>query len=229
MKKNLRISAIILSLLLFTLVPINAYATDAAPASTLVQMKDGGYFDPAFFAATYPDLVAQIGTDTNAMYQHYLKFGQCQGLKPFADGAAQSLTYQPGSIVVPASIKKHPEARDTLVYSDANVDIFYNCTGAQSWIDGRDPTLAIVFDIKNKTNGDLSIYADNTAINGQMQYCLLSSTIFAGASAKESADFMKYPDSEFKNLNSATLELHYNASSVSDKYQTVRFNMIFYH
>lgn len=229
MKMLKRILASFAALLLFILSPITPYATEAAPASTLVQMSDGGYFDPAFFIATYPDLVAQIGTDTNAMYQHYLKYGQCQGMKPFADGAAQSLTYQPGSIVVPASVKAHPEAKDTLVYSDANIDIYYYAIGKQSWIDGREPTTVMVFDINNKTSGDLSVFVNNAAINGQMQYCLLSSTLFAGASSQESAQFMKYPDSEFNNINSSTIEFKYKASAVSSKYQSVRVNIVFYH
>lgn len=33
-------------------------------------------FDPAFYAAQYPDVVAAYGTDPNALYSHYLSFGK---------------------------------------------------------------------------------------------------------------------------------------------------------
>ncbi len=32
-------------------------------------------FDPAYYAAKYPDVVAAYGTDPNALYQHYVTFG----------------------------------------------------------------------------------------------------------------------------------------------------------
>ncbi|WP_029230817.1 L,D-transpeptidase [Butyrivibrio sp. VCB2006] len=33
-------------------------------------------FDPAFYAASYPDVVAAYGNDPNALYSHYLTFGK---------------------------------------------------------------------------------------------------------------------------------------------------------
>ena len=34
-----------------------------------------GDFDPDFYAAQYPDVVAAYGTNPNALYSHYLAFG----------------------------------------------------------------------------------------------------------------------------------------------------------
>ena len=34
-----------------------------------------GDFDPAFYAAQYPDVVAALGTDPAVLYKHYLTFG----------------------------------------------------------------------------------------------------------------------------------------------------------
>lgn len=42
-------------------------------------------FDPAFYAATYPDVVAVLGTDVNALYNHYLTYGQKEGRMPYAN------------------------------------------------------------------------------------------------------------------------------------------------
>ena len=44
-------------------------------------------FDPAFYAATYPDVVAVLGTDVNALYNHYLTYGQKEGRMPYANAA----------------------------------------------------------------------------------------------------------------------------------------------
>ena len=44
-------------------------------------------FDPAFYAATYPDVVAVLGTDVNALYNHYLTYGQEECLMPMRQAA----------------------------------------------------------------------------------------------------------------------------------------------
>lgn len=45
-------------------------------------------FDPSFYAATYADVVQVLGTDAQAMYDHYLIYGQKEGRKayPGAEG-----------------------------------------------------------------------------------------------------------------------------------------------
>lgn len=52
-----------------------------------VQAKAAEKFDPAFYAATYPDVVAVLGTDANALYNHYLTYGQNEGRMPYAHAA----------------------------------------------------------------------------------------------------------------------------------------------
>lgn len=44
-------------------------------------------FDPAFYASTYPDVVAALGTDANALYDHYITYGRNEGRKAY-EGAA---------------------------------------------------------------------------------------------------------------------------------------------
>lgn len=41
-------------------------------------------FDPAFYAATYADVVNALGTDANALYNHYITYGQSEGRLPYA-------------------------------------------------------------------------------------------------------------------------------------------------
>ena len=36
-------------------------------------------FDPEFYAATYPDVAAVYGTTPEALYRHYLEYGQAEG------------------------------------------------------------------------------------------------------------------------------------------------------
>ena len=51
-------------------------AAAAAVAFTMlltpVQAMAAEKFDPAFYAATYADVVNAIGTDVNALYNHYI-------------------------------------------------------------------------------------------------------------------------------------------------------------
>lgn len=51
---------------------ITAYA---APET----MPDGTIFDAEYYAQMYPDVVAALGTDADAMYQHYVTFGRNEG------------------------------------------------------------------------------------------------------------------------------------------------------
>jgi len=50
-------------------------------------------FDAAFYAASYPDVVAALGTDPATLYLHYVNFGQKEGRKPNASAAG--ITPQP--------------------------------------------------------------------------------------------------------------------------------------
>lgn len=55
-------------------------------------MAAPGQFDPAYYAQTYPDVAAALGTDATALYNHYISFGQKEGRIPYAGG-------QPGEAV----------------------------------------------------------------------------------------------------------------------------------
>lgn len=57
-------------------------ATD--PATGIVALADGTLFDPAFYAASNPDVVRDYGTSTPALLAHYLKRGKAEGRPPIA-------------------------------------------------------------------------------------------------------------------------------------------------
>ncbi len=85
---------------------------------------EAGDFDPAYYAARYPDVVSVYGTDPAALYKHYLQFGMAENrfknaneeatgiITPLdlttyidVDLANQSLTYfQNGAPVLASSI-----------------------------------------------------------------------------------------------------------------------------
>lgn len=62
-----------------------AAAVAAALASNMIvcaapeRMADGTIFDAAYYAEIYPDVPAEVGTDTKALYQHYVNFGRSEG------------------------------------------------------------------------------------------------------------------------------------------------------
>ena len=49
--------------------------------------EDAGSFDPVYYAALYPDVAAVVGTRPEALYSHYVMFGQKEGRIPY-EGAA---------------------------------------------------------------------------------------------------------------------------------------------
>lgn len=40
-------------------------------------------FDPIFYANTYPDVAAALGTDSNVLYNHYINCGRAEGRKAY--------------------------------------------------------------------------------------------------------------------------------------------------
>ena len=60
----------------------NSMVAFAAPQT----MPDGNVFDPEYYAAHNPDVVAAVGTDTDALYNHYKTCGIKEGRLPY-DGA----------------------------------------------------------------------------------------------------------------------------------------------
>ena len=60
----------------------NAAATPSVAGPK--QMADGGLFDAAYYAATYPDVVAAFGTDEAMLYNHYVLYGKAEGRLPYA-------------------------------------------------------------------------------------------------------------------------------------------------
>lgn len=51
--------------------------------TTPMEVKAAEKFDPAFYAATYADVVQVLGTDSQTMYDHYLTYGQKEGRKAY--------------------------------------------------------------------------------------------------------------------------------------------------
>ncbi len=59
----------------------------AQPLSVLaapITLPDGSVFDPEFYAQQNPDVVAVLGTDPAALYNHYLTAGKAEGRLPYA-------------------------------------------------------------------------------------------------------------------------------------------------
>lgn len=77
---------IILSLLIGTLTLTSAMPVFAAPK----QMADGTMFDAEYYAANNPDIVAVLGNEEKALYNHYVNYGKNEGRKPCADSFGEA-------------------------------------------------------------------------------------------------------------------------------------------
>ncbi len=54
------------------------------PGTGIFALKDTTLFDPVFYAASNPDVVAKYGTDPDALLWHYLQRGKKEGRPPIA-------------------------------------------------------------------------------------------------------------------------------------------------
>lgn len=116
-KKIIIILALILSL------NVTAMTAYAAPKT----MPDGGTFDAEFYAETYPDVKAAVGTNEADLYNHYLQYGKAEGRKAVADTVTtvnttktskQKVSTTSSKTSVTASDKN--ESTDTLVWIPTN-------------------------------------------------------------------------------------------------------------
>ncbi len=55
--------------------------------STVLPANAAAKFDPNYYAVAYPDVVAVLGTEAQALYNHYLVYGMKEGRLPY-EGAA---------------------------------------------------------------------------------------------------------------------------------------------
>ena len=75
---------------------LTVLAGNAMPAFAAPQtMPDGGTFDAEFYASTYPDVAAALGTDATILYQHYLLAGKAEGRLPYAGANGGAATTTP--------------------------------------------------------------------------------------------------------------------------------------
>ena len=70
-------------------------------------------FDPAYYAATYADVVNVLGTDVNALYNHYLTYGQKEGRMPYA--GAKGGEGVEGIADTTVAVTVEPAATDSIV------------------------------------------------------------------------------------------------------------------
>ncbi len=91
----------LLSVLLMAVMLVgNCMVVSAAPQT----MPDGTVFDAEYYAQSNPDVAAAVGTDANALYQHYVNYGKAEGRLPYADAtpaAAPAAAPSAGGVILP--------------------------------------------------------------------------------------------------------------------------------
>lgn len=58
-------------------------AKPGQPVSGIASNSQAGKFDPYYYASSYADVTASLGTDPEILYQHYLNYGMKEGRYPF--------------------------------------------------------------------------------------------------------------------------------------------------
>ena len=62
-------------ILMMSMIAGSSLTVCAAPKT----MEDGTVFDAEYYAQMYPDVVTELGTNADALYQHYVNFGKAEG------------------------------------------------------------------------------------------------------------------------------------------------------
>lgn len=95
-----------------------ALIVNAAPKT----MSDGGTFDAEYYASHNPDVVAAVGNNEEALYNHYLQFGKKEGRIPYSDindstkVSAQSTSIQYVEAVYNAMVNEDENALDSVCW-----------------------------------------------------------------------------------------------------------------
>lgn len=131
-------------------------------------MPDGQKFDPQFYAATYPDVVAALGTDENVLYAHYLNNGKAEGRLPYAVGGAEAYSAKLQSLksIYPEGT---PWTNETREYTVKNGSIWITGLGcaafafeASDFVFGKEAPYIQHYDYNNVKVGDILRINHNT-------------------------------------------------------------------
>lgn len=118
MKKNFKNWITMLALVL-------ALVGTTGGVMTMLQLRESyasGWFDPVFYAQTYPDVAAAFGTDANVLYAHYILYGQKEGRIPYAGG-------QPGEAIDGILGAEQAQAQPQAPAADAGANQLVSATG----------------------------------------------------------------------------------------------------
>lgn len=80
-------------------------AVSALTAALALAASAAQCFDAAFYAATYPDVAAAVGTDEAALLQHYQNYGKAEGRLPYAGAQAGAEVFVPVPMEQLANLK----------------------------------------------------------------------------------------------------------------------------
>ncbi len=187
MKKTISLMLIVIMVLLF------GTTVFAAPKA----MPDGGIFDAAFYAATYPDAAAVFGTGEKELYGHYVRHGKAEGRLPYS--AATAAAIAAGAKVMP----------DGALFDPA----FYFKTY---------PDVAAVFGNNEKLL--YQHYKEHGMAEGRLPYAAAATgkTAAAPAAAAPAAPAAPKPAAPLPGYGPGTSKLTLKADSLSACYRLVR-------
>ncbi len=136
----------LLSVLLIAVMLMGNCLTVAAAPQT---MPDGNVFDAEYYAQNNPDVAAAVGTDANALYQHYINFGRAEGRLPYAGAEstaapAAAVSAGPGARLIDKNTIQFSAHFATLPASDDGILYVYELAVFENAIPaGRAPIASL--------------------------------------------------------------------------------------
>ena len=113
-------------------------------------------FDPAFYAAAYPDVAAVLGTDANVLYNHYITCGMAEGRRAYAgaaggetvDGIADTAAAIPGvsfpGIVPLKDLPHYNDLKDTMT-DEEFAEVYNDLVPLMLMVKGLNPSEQVIF------------------------------------------------------------------------------------
>ena len=96
---------------------------------TPIQVMAAEKFDPVFYATVYTDVAAVFGTDAEALYNHYIAFGQKEGRMPYAGAAGGEAVDGIADTAALAEATPTPTVTDDTINGIVAIDKLQNHSG----------------------------------------------------------------------------------------------------
>ncbi len=176
------------------------------------RMPDGTMFDAAYYAQAYPDVAAEVGTGTDALYNHYVTYGKVEGRLPVA-----SSTVSTSDSLVFDAIYYAQAYPDVAAAVGTDAGALYRHYIEHGKAEGRYPSQPAVNEAAARASAPRRATVLNTSVKGGNPYAG-KTMVIPGSTL--SVDALTYPDNFSMALGNGTVLQYNSLAGISGGYVT---------